>query len=223
MGTVLNAPLCINSLGVKGRFAHPLPAPRLLRAPSGFGSTLPALYAPSAEETAMFVINRHVHAWVSYRMLKKLFQFSNGGFSGWAASPSAIMVTIPMKPFTIVWVNDAFSNLYGYNLQDIQGCTSDILLSPPAGANPNGALGWLEAAPHNCFISEMQNVEFAGSLQRMPLMTTLVHYTRGNEQIVVDTIASECDLFPMGLKTPTAPHLRDLTQSVLLFYFTKQS
>ena len=53
-----------------------------------------------------------------------------GHLDGWHSSTRAIMVTTPLLPFTIVWVNPAFEQVFGYSLEEARGRTPRMLQGP---------------------------------------------------------------------------------------------
>lgn len=96
----------------------------------------------AAECRALTVINHYATSYIWYKRVRALFDLETrpipiptgrkaadqkGLFGSWVLSEHAVMVTISIEPFTVVWVNPAFEKLYGYTREDVVGRTPKVL------------------------------------------------------------------------------------------------
>ena len=87
----------------------------------------------SEQKRALGVITRYTMSHILYKRCVDIFQQHQ--ISSWQRSTKAIMVTIECEPFTIVWVNSVFTDMYGYSLEECVGRTPKLLQGPTTNRN----------------------------------------------------------------------------------------
>ena len=158
---------------------------------AGFGiSHFPIATIPvSREWVAVQTIHKYTKSYISYRKLKAIFECAPHSFSNWAESREAIMVTNDVEPFTIVWVNKAFEQLYGYALSDLQGKEPNVLHGPQTD----------RTAANRHRLECMQHLDRDHGMPESPLPALTLH-TKANVPLVTHISVSHHHLFPFGVQ-----------------------
>ena len=142
----------------------------------------------TTEKHAMHIINKYAYAFKSYRNLVLLFTHT----SGWIKSLQPIMITIPVEPYTIVWVNPIFEKMYG-SIDNFKGKRVNAIFPQ--------------------FIYKLTDTFRTETFQ-------ILHKHSPSSIIHVGVTLS--DFFPMGCNLKKHPHIHNQKHSALVYRFANE-
>ena len=159
--------------------------------PAGFAiADFPIARMPvNREWVAIQTIHKYTRSYMSYRRLKAIFECAPNSFSNWAESREAIMVTNDVEPYTIVWVNTAFEQLYGYTLSEVQGETQTVLHGPQT-----------DRITAHMNRLECTQIRAPGENRLTSMLHALTLHTKANVPLVTHMNVSHHHLYPFGVQ-----------------------